>query len=165
MLDKKDLDAIEKMFDKKFLEVEDRLDKKIDQKMDSKFEVFEEKILNIIDGKFETFEEKMLNIMDSKLNTRFTKFTEELSEVLIDFTYTIGKRFSEMEAKFDKKVEEQNKRLDRQNKKLDFVVDCYKDNLEKHAKYDDNLSKINSKLFDHDLRLDSLESNIVTTAI
>lgn len=138
MLDKKDLDAIEKIFDKKFLEVEDRLDKKLDTKIDA----------------------------------RFVKFTEELSEVLTDFTYTIDKRFSEMEAKFDKKIEEQNKKLDLQDqrlnsrdKKLDFLVDCYKENLQKHATYTDDLSRINSKLFDHDLRLTSLERKITSILI
>ena len=138
MLDKKDLDAIEKIFDKK---------------------------------------------LDTKLDARFVKFTEELSEVLTDFTYTIDKRFSEMEAKFDKKftdmeikldkkIEEQNKKLDSQDKrlnlrdkKLDFLVDCYKENLEKHAIYTDDLSRINSKLFDHDLRLTSLERKISSTVI
>ena len=127
-----------------------------------------QEIENIIDKK-----------LDEKLDARFTKFTLELSEVLQDFTYTIDKKFSDMEAKFDKKFEEQNKKidaqnqkidaqnqkidaqnqkLDMQNKKLDFVVNCYKENLDKHSEYDNNLSKINSRLFDHNLRLDSLEN-------
>lgn len=142
MLDKKDLDALEKMFDKKFLEVEDRLDKKMDAKL------------------------------DAKLDIRFTKFTKEVAEVLQDFTYTIDKRFSDMEAKFDKKIEEQNKKLDTQDKKLssrdkklDFLIDCYKDNLEQHELYTSDLSRINSKLFDHDLRLNSLERKFTTITI
>ena len=143
MLDKKDLEAIEKIFDKKF-----------NEKFDEKF-----------DKKFAEFEEKFDKRIDAKLDARFAKFSKELAEVLTDFTYTIDKRFSDMEAKFDKKFEEQNKRLDRQDKKLNFVLDCHKENIEKHKNYDDALSKINSKLFDHDLRLDSLENTISTTAI
>lgn len=157
MLDKKDLEAIEKMFDTK------------------------------LDKKFAEFEEKLDKKIDAKLDARFAKFSQELAEVLTDFTYTIDKRFTEMEAKFDKKfanmeakfdkkfadmetkfdkkVEEQNKRLDRQDKKLDFLLNCYKENLEQHKSYNDTLSKINSKLFDHDLRLDSLENTISTAAI
>ena len=78
MLDKKDLDAIEKMFDKKFMEVEDRLDKKMDAKMDAKFKDFKE------------------------------QFSLELSDVLHDITNTINYRFNEMEKRFsiqDKKID------------------------------------------------------------
>lgn len=78
MLDKKDLDAIEKMFDKKFLEVEDRLDKKMDAKMDAKFKDFKE------------------------------QFSLELSDVLHDITNTINYRFNEIEKRFaiqDKKID------------------------------------------------------------
>ena len=173
MLDKKDLDAIEKILDKKFLEVEDRLDKKWDKKIDAKFEEFEikmnnrmdakfgefeTKMITRMDAKFEEFETKMITRMDAKLNSRFAKFTEEVAEVLKDITYTIDKRFSEIEAKLDMKIEEQNKILD-------SLVNSYKENLDEHAKYNDNFSKINSKLFDYDLRLVSLEKKITNKAI
>ena len=158
MLDKKDLDAIEKIFDKKFLEVEDRLDKKLDKKIDSKFEEFETKMITRTDDKFEEFETKLINIMDSKLNSRFAIFSQEVSEVLKDITYTIDKRFSDIETKLDIKIEEQNKILD-------SLINSYKENLDEHAKYNDNFYKINSKLFDYDLRLVSLEKNITNKAI
>lgn len=101
-----------------------------------------QEIENIIDKK-----------LDEKLDARFAKLTLELSEVLKDFTYIIDKRFEEQ----NKKIDAQNQKLDMQNKKLDFVVNCYKENLDKHSEYDNNLSKINSRLFDYNLRLDSLE--------
>lgn len=82
MLDKKDLDALEKMFDKKFLEVEDRLDKKMDAKMDTRFKEFKE------------------------------QFSLELSEVLQDINNTINYRFNKMEKEMDKRFAIQDKKID-----------------------------------------------------
>ena len=152
MLDKKDLDAIEKMFDKKFLEVEDRLDKKLDTKMDAKFEKFEEKINNTMDAKFESFKVEM----DERMNSKFKDFKEQfslvLSDVLHDITTTIDSRFSKMEEKL-------NKRFAVQDKKIDLLLEYSRDNLRKHDEYDRNFSRIDSKLLNHDLRLNSLEAH------
>jgi len=166
MLDKKDLDAIEKMFDKKFLEVEDRLDKKLGTKMDAKFEKFEEKMDSKLDARFEKFEEKINNTidvkfesfkieMDERMNSKFKDFKEqfslELSDVLHDITATIDSKFSKMEEKI-------NKRFALQDKKIDLLLEYSKDNLRKHDDYDRKFSKIDSKLLNHDLRLNSLEA-------
>lgn len=133
MLDKKDLDAIEKMFDRKFLEVENRLDKKMDTKMDAKFEAFETKMDAKMDAKFKDFKEQ---------------FSLELSDVLNDITNTINYRFNEME-----------KRFAIQDKKIDLLLEYSNDNLRKHEDYDRNFSRIDSKLLNHDLRLHSLEAH------
>lgn len=137
MLDKKDFDALEKLLDKKFLEVEDRLDKKMDTKMDAKFEAFETK-------------------MDAKMDTRFKEFKEqfslELSDVLHDITTTIDYRFNKME-------KEMNKRFAIQDKKIDLLLEYSNENLRKHDEYDRNFSRIDSKLLNHDLRLHSLEAH------
>ena len=82
MLDKKDLDAIEKMFDRKFIEVEDRLDKKMDTKMDAKFKDFKE------------------------------QFSLEISEVLQDINNTINYRFNKMEKEMEKRFAIQDKKID-----------------------------------------------------
>ena len=141
MLDKKDLDSLEKLFDKKFLEVEDRLDKKMDTKMDAKFEAFETK-------------------MDSKMDTRFKEFKEqfslELSDVLHDITTTIDYRFNKMEEKL-------NKRFAVQDKKIDLLLEYSNENIRKHDEYDRNFSRIDSKLLNHDLRLHSLETRSATS--
>lgn len=146
-MDKKDLDAIEKLFDKKFLEVEDRLDKKID----AKFEAFELKMDKKMDAKFEAFELKM----DEKMNTKFEgfkkQFSLELSDVLHDMMVTIDYRFNKME-------ESINQRFSTQDKKIDLLLEYAKDNLHKHNLYDRQFSKIDSKLLNHDLRLNSLEA-------
>lgn len=148
MLDKKDLDAIEKMFDRKFLEVENRLDKKIDTKIDAKFEAFETKMNAKIDTKFEAFETKI----DTKIDTKFKDFKEqfslELSDVLHDITNTINYRFNEIEKKFAI-----------QDKKIDLLLEYSNDNLHKHEEYDRNFSRIDSKLLNHDLKLHSLEAH------
>ena len=137
MLDKKDLDAIEKIFDRKFIEVEDRLDKKMDVKMDAKFEAFETK-------------------MDAKMDARFKEFKEqfslELSDVLNDINNTINYRFNKME-------KEMEKRFAIQDKKIDLLLEYSNDNLRKHEDYDRNFSRIDSKLLNHDLRLHSLEAH------
>lgn len=139
-MDKKDLQEIENI---------------IDKKLDARFAKFTLELSEVL--------KDFTYTIDKRFSTMEAKF---------------DKRFSTMEAKFDKKFEEQNKKIDAQNKKidaqnekidaqnkkldiqdkkLDFVVNCYKENLEKHSEYDNNLSKINSRLFDHNLRLDSLE--------
>lgn len=144
MLDKKDLDAIEKMFDKKFMEVEDRLDKK----MNTKFGTFESKMNSRIDAKFEAFETKMDTKIDAKFKDFKEQFSLELSDVLHDITNTINYRFNEIE-----------KRFSIQDKKIDLLLEYSNDNLRKHEEYDRNFSRIDSKLLNHDLRLHSLEAH------
>lgn len=136
MLDKKDLDSIEKMFDRKFTEVEDRLDKKI----------------NI---KFEEFETKMNDRMDAKFKDFKEQFSLELSDVLHDITTTIDYRFNKMEEKL-------NKRFAVQDKKIDLLLEYSNENIRKHDEYDRNFSRIDSKLLNHDLRLHSLETRSAT---
>ena len=144
MLDKKDLESIEKMFDRKFLEVENRLDKKID----AKFEAFETKMDAKIDAKFKAFEIKMDTKIDAKFKDFKEQFSLELSDVLHDITNTINYRFNEME-----------KRFAIQDKKIDLLLEYSNDNLRKHDEYDRNFSRIDSKLLNHDLRLHSLEAH------
>ena len=167
MLDKKDLDAIEKMFDRKFTEVEDKLDKKID----TKFGTFETKINDRMDAKFEEFETKMNDRMnakfeefkieiDERIDTKFKDFKEqfslELSDVLHDITTTIDYRFNKMEEKL-------NKRFAVQDKKIDLLLEYSNENIRKHDEYDRNFSRIDSKLLNHDLRLHSLETRSATS--
>lgn len=140
MLDKKDLDSIEKMFDRKFMEVEDRLDKKLSAKIDSKFEAFEAKMDAKIDSKFKTFKEQ---------------FSLELADVLHDITNTINSRFDKMQKEMDK-------RFAIQDKKIDLLLEYSNENIRKHNEYDINFSRIDSKLLDHDLRLNSLETRSAT---
>ena len=97
-----------------------------------------------------------------------------------DFTKEdVEQMFSAMQAtlestksEFDKRFEEQNEKLDLHDKKLslldkkfDFLTNSYQENLEQHKQYDSNLSRINSKLFDHDMRIDSLEARSITATI
>lgn len=82
MLDKKDLDAIEKIFDRKFLEVEDRLGKKMDEKTDSKFIDFKE------------------------------QFSLELSDVLHDIISTIDSKFNKLEESINQRFAVQDKKID-----------------------------------------------------
>ena len=140
MLDKKDLDSIEKMFDRKFMEVEDRLDKKLSAKIDAKFEAFEAKMDAKIDSKFKTFKEQ---------------FSLELADVLHDITNTINSRFDKMQKEMDK-------RFAIQDKKIDLLLEYSNENIRKHNEYDINFSRIDSKLLDHDLRLNSLETRSAT---
>ncbi len=84
----------------------------------------------------------------------------------------IDKKFAELENELKKSFGEQNKKLDLHDKKLnlldkkfDFFTISYQENLDQHTKYNSNLSKINSKLFDHDMRIGSLEARSITTII
>ena len=151
MLDKKDLDSIEKMFDRKFTEVEDKLDKKID----TKFGTFETKMNDRMDTKFEEFEIRMNDRMDAKFKDFKEQFSLELSDVLHDITTTIDYRFNKMEEKL-------NKRFAVQDKKIDLLLEYSNENLRKHNEYDISFSRIDSKLLDHDLRLNSLETRSAT---
>ena len=166
MLDKKDLDAIETIFDKKFTEVENRLDQKIDakfeafevkmdKKMDAKFEAFEVKMDKKIDAKFEAFEVKMDQKMDAKFEDFKKQFSLELADVLHDITNTINSNFNKMQKEIDK-------RFAIQDKKIDLLLEYSNENLRKHNEYDISFSRIDSKLLDHDLRLNSLETRSAT---
>ena len=196
MLDKKDLDAIETIFDKKFTEVENRLDQKIDakfeafevkmdkkmdakfeafevkmdkkmdakfeafevkmdKKMDAKFEAFEVKMNKKIDAKFEAFEVKMDQKMDAKFEDFKKQFSLELADVLHDITNTINSNFNKMQKEIDK-------RFAIQDKKIDLLLEYSNENLRKHNEYDISFSRIDSKLLDHDLRLNSLETRSAT---
>ena len=166
MLDKKDLDAIETIFDRKFTEVEDRLDQKIDakfeafevkmdKKMDAKFEAFEVKMDKKIDAKFEAFEVKMDQKMDAKFEDFKKQFSLELADVLHDITNTINSNFNKMQKEIDK-------RFAIQDKKIDLLLEYSNENLRKHNEYDISFSRIDSKLLDHDLRLNSLETRSAT---
>ena len=192
MLDKKDLDAIETIFDRKFTEVEDRLDQKMDakfeafevkmdqkmdakfeafevkmdkkidanfeafevkmdKKMDAKFEAFEVKMDKKMDAKFEAFEVKMDKKMDAKFEDFKKQFSLELADVLHDITNTINSNFNKMQKEIDK-------RFAIQDKKIDLLLEYSNENLRKHNEYDISFSRIDSKLLDHDLRLNSLET-------
>lgn len=151
MLDKKDLDAIEKMFDRKFTEVEDRLDKKID----TKFGTFETKMNDRMDAKFEEFKIEINDRIDSKFKDFKEQFSLELSDVLHDITTTIDYRFNKMEEKL-------NKRFAVQDKKIDLLLEYSNENIRKHDEYDRTFSRIDSKLLNHDLRLHSLEARSAT---
>ena len=196
MLDKKDLDAIETIFDKKFTEVENRLDQKIDakfeafevkmdkkidakfeafevkmdkkidakfeafevkmdKKMDAKFEAFEVKMDKKMDAKFEAFEVKMDQKMDAKFEDFKKQFSLELADVLHDITNTINSNFNKMQKEIDK-------RFAIQDKKIDLLLEYSNENLRKHNEYDISFSRIDSKLLDHDLRLNSLETRSAT---
>ena len=170
MLDKKDLDAIETIFDRKFTEVENRLDQKMDKKMDAKFEAFEVKMDKKIDAKFEAFEVKMDKKidakfeafevkMDQKMDAKFEDFKKqfslELADVLHDITNTINSNFNKMQKEIDK-------RFAIQDKKIDLLLEYSNENLRKHNEYDISFSRIDSKLLDHDLRLNSLETRSAT---
>ena len=196
MLDKKDLDAIETIFDRKFTEVEDRLDQKMDakfeafevkmdnkidakfeafevkmdnkmdakfeafevkmdKKMDAKFEAFEVKMDKKIDAKFEAFEVKMDKKMDAKFEDFKKQFSLELADVLHDITNTINSNFNKMQKEIDK-------RFAIQDKKIDLLLEYSNENLRKHNEYDISFSRIDSKLLDHDLRLNSLETRSAT---
>ena len=196
MLDKKDLDAIETIFDRKFTEVEDRLDQKMDakfeafevkmdkkidakfeafevkmdkkmdakfeafevkmdKKMDAKFEAFEVKMDNKMDAKFEAFEVKMDKKMDAKFEDFKKQFSLELADVLHDITNTINSNFNKMQKEIDK-------RFAIQDKKIDLLLEYSNENLRKHNEYDISFSRIDSKLLDHDLRLNSLETRSAT---
>ena len=166
MLDKKDLDAIETIFDKKFTEVENRLDQKIDakfeafevkmdKKMDAKFEAFEVKMDQKMDAKFEAFEVKMDQKMDAKFEDFKKQFSLELADVLHDITNTINSNFNKMQKEIDK-------RFAIQDKKIDLLLEYSNENLRKHNEYDISFSRIDSKLLDHDLRLNSLETRSAT---
>ena len=166
MLDKKDLDAIETIFDRKFTEVENRLDQKIDakfeafevkmdKKMDAKFEAFEVKMDKKIDAKFEAFEVKMDKKMDAKFEDFKKQFSLELADFLHDITNTINSNFNKMQKEIDK-------RFAIQDKKIDLLLEYSNENLRKHNEYDISFSRIDSKLLDHDLRLNSLETRSAT---
>ena len=196
MLDKKDLDAIETIFDRKFTEVEDRLDQKMDakfeafevkmdkkidakfeafevkmdkkmdakfeafevkmdKKIDAKFEAFEVKMDKKIDAKFEAFEVKMDQKMDAKFEDFKKQFSLELADVLHDITNTINSNFNKMQKEIDK-------RFAIQDKKIDLLLEYSNENLRKHNEYDISFSRIDSKLLDHDLRLNSLETRSAT---
>ena len=110
--------------------------------------------------------------MDEKIDKRFSQFSLEIAEIFHDFAFTIDRKFVKFENKFDKRFEEQNEKLDLHDKKLslldkkfDFLTNSYQENLEQHKQYDSNLSRINSKLFDHDMRIDSLEARSITATI
>lgn len=153
-MDKKDLDAIEALFDKKFLEIEDKLEKKID----AKFEELETKLYERMDTRFEKLEAKLYERMDTKFEDFKCQFSSELADVLHDMMVTIDKRFNKMEAYI-------NQRFEIQDKKIDLLLEYAKDNLQKHDIYDTTFSKIDSKLLNHDLRLNSLEALSTSTAI
>lgn len=166
MLDKKDLDAIETIFDRKFTEVEDRLDQKMDakfeafevkmdKKIDAKFEAFEVKMDKKMDAKFEDFEVKMDKKMDAKFEDFKKQFSLELADVLHDITNTINSNFNKMQKEIDK-------RFAIQDKKIDLLLEYSNENLRKHNEYDISFSRIDSKLLDHDLRLNSLETRSAT---
>lgn len=166
MLDKKDLDAIETIFDRKFTEVEDRLDQKMDakfeafevkmdKKIDAKFEAFEVKMDKKMDAKFEAFEIKMDKKMDAKFEDFKKQFSLELADVLHDITNTINANFNKMQKEIDK-------RFAIQDKKIDLLLEYSNENLRKHNEYDISFSRIDSKLLDHDLRLNSLETRSAT---
>ena len=166
MLDKKDLDAIETIFDRKFTEVEDRLDQKMDakfeafevkmdKKMDAKFEAFEVKMDQKMDAKFEAFEVKIDKKMDAKFEDFKKQFSLELADVLHDITNTINSNFNKMQKEIDK-------RFAIQDKKIDLLLEYSNENLRKHNEYDISFSRIDSKLLDHDLRLNSLETRSAT---
>ena len=168
-MDKKDLDAIEALFDKKFLEIEDKLEKKIDAKfeeletklyerMDTRFEELETKLYERMDTRFEELESKLYERMDTKFEDFKCQFSSELADVLHDMMVTIDKRFNKMEAYI-------NQRFEIQDKKIDLLLEYAKDNLQKHDIYDTTFSKIDSKLLNHDLRLNSLEALSTSTAI
>ena len=169
MLDKKDLDAIETIFDRKFTEVEDRLDQKMDakfeafevkmdKKIDANFEAFEVKMDKKMDAKFEAFEVKMDKKMDAKFEDFKKQFSLELADVLHDITNTINSNFNKMQKEIDK-------RFAIQDKKIDLLLEYSNENLRKHNEYDISFSRIDSKLLDHDLRLNSLETRSATAIL
>lgn len=45
-------------------------------------------------------------------------------------------------------------------KKLDLLLDYAKANIEKHEQYDESLSQINAKIFNHDIRINILENKL-----
>ena len=120
-----------------------------------------EQLANLIDTKFSEFEVRI----DEKLDKRFAEFSLEIAEIFHDFAFTIDRKFVKFENKFDKRFEEQNKKLSLLDKKFDFLTNSYQENLEQHKQYDSNLSRINSNLFDHDMRIDSLEARSITATI
>lgn len=168
-MDKKDLDAIEALFDKKFLEIEGKLEQKIDtkfeelelklyEKMDARFEELELKLCKKMDARFEELELKLYEKMDAKFEDFKSQFSSELADVLHDMMVTIDNRFNKMESYI-------NQRFEIQDKKIDLLLEYSKDNLQKHDIYDRTFSKIDSKLLNHDLRLNSLEALSTSTAI
>lgn len=155
-MDKKDLQEIENI---------------IDKKLDARFSKFTLELSEVLKDFTYTID-KRFSTMEAKFDKKFADMEAKFDKKFADMEVKFDKKFADMNVKFDKKIEEQNKKIDTQNKKLDmqgkkldFVVNCYKENLDKHSEYDNNLSKINSRLFDHNLRLDSLEGATVNNAI
>lgn len=89
-MDKKDLDAIGQLLDKKF---------------DERFEAFEIKMDKKIDDKFEAFEIKI----DKKLDDRFDDFkcvfSAEIAEVFRNVIFTIDAKFKEMKNDMNQKFD------------------------------------------------------------
>ena len=108
-----------------------------------------------MDAKFEAFEVKMDKKMDAKFEDFKKQFSLELADVLHDITNTINSNFNKMQKEIDK-------RFAIQDKKIDLLLEYSNENLRKHNEYDISFSRIDSKLLDHDLRLNSLETRSAT---
>ena len=148
-------EAFEVKMDKKMDAKFEAFEVKMDKKIDAKFEAFEVKMDKKIDAKFEAFEVKMDQKMDAKFEDFKKQFSLELADVLHDITNTINSNFNKMQKEIDK-------RFAIQDKKIDLLLEYSNENLRKHNEYDISFSRIDSKLLDHDLRLNSLETRSAT---
>lgn len=78
---------------------------------------------------------------------------ENILNVLLQFKEETDNRLTSLE-NIVTKIEYEH------SKKLDLLLDYAKGNIEKHATYDADITQINSKLFNHDIRIDVLEEKL-----
>ena len=128
------------MLDKHDLEqIEDIFDRKFDEKFDQKFD--------------EKFDQKM-TIEHKIIDQKFDKFHNDIVTEFKNLNIMLNKEFHKI-----------NKKFEIQDKKFELYLKEIKAISEKSNKHENEINKINSKLFDHDIRLDSLENSVANNAV
>ena len=117
--------------------IEDIVDKKLDEKLDKKFDEFYTKISHDVTDNLE--------MVISTSNNNFNKIYAKLSE------------HSKVLKEHSDKLDEHSKILNEHSKILNQLVVFTKTTSLKNQSYDAELGKINTKLFEHETRIDNLE--------
>lgn len=91
---------------------------------------------------------------------------ENILNVLLQFKEETNYRFNEIDSHFTKSdnrltsLENIVTKMEHEHgEKLAFLCDNVKINNEKHEEFEQVLNKINSKIYDHDIRIEILEEN------
>lgn len=115
---------------------------------------FEEIILKKLDVLEETTNDVVLKKLDALEKTTNNVVLKKLDllEEEIGSTNKVVRKMQQDFAKFDYEI----------NTKIDTLFDAYTVNQEKHVFFEEKIASLDSKSFNHDIRISNLEDKVLT---